>query len=201
MPKGSNPEEGTWKIVQKARRCHLAGLTNNNGNKTGNRTGISSMTGKNNLPLSASTHTGSTRWAFGFVLLSICTAMQVLLALEQREVVPHVGPEGGGLQTVLEKWSAGTLVDWPLSFFALAYFVVLLGAWSLFGLQGVSSLLPLVRVGALLSAVLSVLQVLGGSFCPSCLVSHAANLAFWLLLERSPSPARVVRWTPLVTVA
>ena len=119
-------------------------------------------------------------------------------------VVPHLtglhlpgcGADGPCARAASSRW--GTLAGWPVSNLGLAYFAGLAVAWFEAGRGPLPGpIVWIARAGAVISlAFLGVIAV-EGHWCPYCLAVHAANLAFWLLVERSPKAPRS-RESPLI---
>jgi protein-disulfide isomerase/uncharacterized membrane protein len=102
--------------------------------------------------------------------------------------LPGCGAEGACAQAAASRW--GSVRGWPVSFLGLAYFAGLAVAWMEQGRAGVdASLRQIARVGALVSVLYLVVIAASGHRCLYCLVTHGANLAFWLSVERTPRTA------------
>lgn len=131
----------------------------------------------------------STRiYGWGLVFLVLATAAALMLVLEHISGIslPGCAEDSPCAKTVASAWGTVPVIDWPTSFLGFTYFLGALLAW-LLSRGAVSPLFrAIVRVGALASVIFLLVIVVKGYFCQYCLVSHAGNLAFWLLVERSP---------------
>ncbi len=123
----------------------------------------------------------------GLVCLLIATAAAFMLVLEHLVGIklPGCGEDSPCAQTVASAWGTVPVIDWPTSFLGFAFFLGVLLAWtsSRSAIGGIFRLF--VRLGALASVLFLLVIVIEGHFCQYCLVSHAGNLAFWVLVERS----------------
>ncbi len=126
----------------------------------------------------------------GTALLVLGLAATGALALQHLAGLglPGCGAGGACVEAAASRW--GSVRGWPVSFLGLAYFAGLAIAWMEQERAGVdASLRQIVRVGALVSTLYLVVIVVGRHHCLYCLVAHAANLAFWLSVERGPKLA------------
>lgn len=120
------------------------------------------------------------------LLLAVALGASALLVGEHFGAVglPGCGPESACARAAASALGKLPGVGWPVSFVGAAWFGGLL-AWRLFA-RGPAP--GLVRLGVRLSVVASVGYVVamatGGYLCPYCLAVHAANLGFWIALER-----------------
>ncbi|MAB81043.1 MAG: hypothetical protein CMJ89_16980 [Planctomycetes bacterium] len=126
-------------------------------------------------------------YLLGALLLSAACLASLALALE------HLGAAklfGCGLESGCAralKSPFAYFLAWPTAFFGLSFFAGLLAAWLTMRARFPSSMLWLVRAGAVGSLLLAAEMFRGGYLCPYCFTVHATNLAFWVLIERRPS--------------
>ena len=127
------------------------------------------------------------RYFGGFVFLGLAAILSVALVVDHFDVMrlPGCGEGGGCAQAAASKWGKVPGTSWPVSFVGLAFFGSLLAAWLDSGRSLPSILRQIVRVGALISVMFIVVMISQGYVCYYCLGAHAANLAFWILLETS----------------
>lgn len=126
-------------------------------------------------------------FAAGLLLLAAGLAMTLMLVLDHfgGMKLPGCGPGSACAAAAASWWGKVPGTAWPISFVGLAYFAGLLVAW-ITSRQGVTSpLLALVRVGVALSAMYVVVLIVEKHLCYYCLGTHAANIGFWLVLERA----------------
>lgn len=114
--------------------------------------------------------------------------------------LPGCRPGGACEQAAASFWGKVPGTTWPVSFVGLAYFVGMLFAW-LTSKNGVSAQMKLlVRMGALVSVMYIVILIVNRHACYYCIGTHAANLLFWLVVERL-RPLAAISWRPVVTTA
>ncbi len=114
--------------------------------------------------------------------------------------LPGCRPGGACDQAAASFWGKVPGTTWPVSFVGLAYFVGMLLAW-LTSKGGISAQLKmLVRLGALISLMYLIVLVVNRHACYYCIGTHAANLLFWIVVERL-RPVSAVMWRPVVTTA
>ncbi|MFQ5424865.1 MAG: DsbA family protein [Phycisphaerae bacterium] len=132
----------------------------------------------------------------GIVLIGFCVVMSGVMVAHHLWGLhlPGCGEGSACAAAANSKWGniplGGHLADgrprmWPVSFLGLAYFVGLLVAW-VSSRRGLS--MPfrmLIRFGALVSIGFVAILILEQHLCKYCLGTHAGNLAFWLLMERT----------------
>lgn len=130
------------------------------------------------------------QYALGLVFLAVAVAMTVILVLGHFDAMamPGCGEGSACDQAAASKWGKIPGIGergWPVSFLGLAYFVGLFVAWM--GARGgvPSIFLWIVRLGVLGSLFFIGVLFKEGHICQYCLGTHAANIAFWLLLESS----------------
>ncbi|HWL94901.1 MAG TPA: DsbA family protein [Phycisphaerae bacterium] len=127
----------------------------------------------------------------GLLLLAIAATMTVLLVIDHFDLMalPGCGEGGGCAEVTRGKWGKVPGTGHLVSFVGLAYFLGLLIAWALSPKGVSSSFKVIVRVGVLLSLGFIAIMIAEGHLCWYCLITHQANLAFWLLLEFGRIPA------------
>jgi len=142
----------------------------------------------------------------GLSCLTIAVAATIVLVLSHVKGIsmPGCGEGGGCAEAAASAWGKvpGIGVNgWPVSFLGFAYFSGLFVAW-LGSRGGVSALLKtLVRFGVLISLMFITVLIVQGHLCYYCLASHAANILFWIILERVRiKPASALRMPAVVTV-
>ncbi|MEE8155838.1 MAG: thioredoxin domain-containing protein, partial [Phycisphaerales bacterium] len=109
--------------------------------------------------------------------------------------LPGCGTGSPCEQLTESAWGKLPLLDWPVSFIGLAYFVALLFAWTAAYRSGSVStgLKNLVRFGAAVSMMFVIVIFVQGHLCWYCLATHAGNLAFLVSIELAPKGAAAVR--------
>lgn len=113
--------------------------------------------------------------------------------------LPGCGPGSACAELTRGVWGKVPLVNWPVSFVGLAYFIGLLVAWIQAGRgSGVSTALRYAaRLGGAFSVMFVVVMILNRHLCWYCLAAHLGNFAFLVLMERCPKvPAAA--WRPLL---
>ncbi|MFQ5412419.1 MAG: DsbA family protein, partial [Phycisphaerae bacterium] len=142
----------------------------------------------------------------GVLCLVAAVAATFVLVLSHVEGIsmPGCGQGGGCAEAAASAWGKVPGIGkngWPVSFLGFAYFSGLLVAW-LSASGGVPALLRyLVRFGVLISLMFIVVLIVQRHLCIYCLASHAANIAFWIILERvRVRPASPIRLPVIVTV-
>lgn len=140
-------------------------------------------------PSSGQGRLSASRFTGGIILLSLACAASLALVLENLGALslPGCGENSGCARAAASVWGKIPGLNWPLSSVGLAYFLGLLVAFitSRNGIPG--GLRLLVRLSTLGSVVLMTAMFTNDYVCKYCLVVHALNLLFWLLLEFLPS--------------
>ena len=154
-------------------------------------------------PASLQDHsTAALVWTVGLLLLIGAAAASGIMALKGLGVLgqslPGCGPESACDAITRGPFGSIPGIGWPVSFVGFGYFCGLIIAWS--GcLGGVSSPLRwLVRLGAVASLMFIIVMIVEGALCPYCLTTHLCNIAFWGLVEFSPSRRDDVQLPALV---
>lgn len=137
----------------------------------------------------------------GIIFLAIAIFCTVMLVLSHVKGISLPGCQKGGAcdQVAAGPWGKVPRTQWPISFVGLAYFSGLLLAW--LGSKGgvAAPLRYLVRLGVLLSVLYVIVLIVEQKFCVYCLGTHAANFAFWIILEKCRSTPLSI-WRPVATV-
>ncbi|MCK4342967.1 MAG: thioredoxin domain-containing protein [Phycisphaerae bacterium] len=141
--------------------------------------------GRPGKPAASSTAASAWPFALGLIFLLWAAAMSLLL------VIDHIGGlallgcgEGGPCEQAANSiWGKVPVVEWPVSFLGLAYFLGALAAW-LAARGGLPTAFRyLVRLGALGSLFLCAIIVVEWLFCSYCIAAHIGNFAFWITME------------------
>ncbi|MCH2148807.1 MAG: thioredoxin domain-containing protein, partial [Phycisphaerales bacterium] len=129
-------------------------------------------------------------WLIGLILLVIASISSGMLALKQLGVIPTLpgcGPESGCGVVTGTAWGRIPGLQWPVSYVGLAYFLGMVVPWCTQALRGIpNGLRWIARLGVLCSFGFLVVMVSMDSFCEYCIVSHLANIAFWVVVELYP---------------
>lgn len=130
-----------------------------------------------------------------WLILSIAAAL--ILAGKNLEIIqaPGCGAGGGCEQAAASIWAKVPLINWPVSFLGLAYFVALASAWTAARRSGGLSKRSkyFVRLGAALSVMFVAAMIAGGYLCWYCLAVHIGNLGFLVTMELAPKGAATTR--------
>ncbi len=150
---------------------------------------------------SAQPHPSSGLIQAGLVPLIIAIGASLMLVLEHVDALSlrGCGPGSACAELTQGVWGKVPLVNWPVSFVGLAYFLGLLVAWIQPGRgPGVSTALRYtVRIGGAFSVMFVLVMIFSGHLCWYCLAAHVGNFAFLVLMERCPKvPA--LSWRPLL---
>jgi len=115
--------------------------------------------------------------------------------------LPGCGPRSGCAALAGDPWATVPLTSWPTAFLGTAFFTGMLVLWlgSRRELPGV--LRWLTRAGGVASLWLLAVLLSGEHFCVYCLVTHAANLTFWGIVECARARAPLSRPTSAVASA
>ncbi|MFN0152397.1 MAG: DsbA family protein [bacterium] len=129
----------------------------------------------------------------GFALLGVACVTSGMLVFERLAGLhlPGCGIGSPCAQAAASAWGKVPGVGWPVSYLGFAYFLAMLVAWGATrgALAGDSRAVMLVRAGAAASLLFTVVLFVEGHFCIYCLVTHAANLLFWFVVERAHAGA------------
>lgn len=131
----------------------------------------------------------------GFVLLAM--ALRALATLSYAHLtglaVPGCGPGSDCDLATRSAWGTIPGLRWPVSHLGVAYFAALLAVW-LISPAISAGFRNVVRAGGLVSLLYTVVIVSTAMSCTYCLMAHAANFLFWILVEwRTRSAALPVR--------
>jgi protein-disulfide isomerase/uncharacterized membrane protein len=122
----------------------------------------------------------------GSILVAVAAIASALLAAGSLPsfTLPGCGLESDCAAVARSAWGKIPGVGWPTSFVGLAWFLALLAAWIADRRRGVAPALRwATRAGAVGSLVLLGAMIAMGHPCPYCIVVHAANLPFVVILE------------------
>ncbi|MDG2291561.1 MAG: DsbA family protein [Phycisphaerales bacterium] len=129
-------------------------------------------------------------WVAGLILLLIASIASGMLALKQLGIIPTLpgcGPESGCGVVTGTAWGRIPVLQWPVSYLGLAYFLGMIVPWCMQAFHGIpNGLRWIARLGVLCSFGFLVVMVSMDSFCEYCIASHIANIAFWAIVELSP---------------
>lgn len=131
-------------------------------------------------------------------MLSVSIVMSFLLSLDHLGAIglPGCGVDSACARAAKSVWATIPGVGLPVAFLGFAY-----ALWAMVTWVGSASRFGgperwLVRAGALASSFFVVVSMVERLLCPYCLATHACNVAFWVLVERSArgvaSPRRAI---------
>lgn len=149
--------------------------------------------------ISSPTRISAGRTVFGVIglLLSIVTSVSLVVEHLAGIVLPGCGPESACATAAASVWGKIPWVDWPLSAVGAAYFVAALTVW-LLSPRGVSpEFRVVVRLGGVVSLLLTTVLLIQQQICLYCLLAHIGNLLFWFCVERAPWNLQF-RWRPVI---
>jgi len=128
--------------------------------------------------------------AIGPLSISLFSAVILVLGHFEMMSVPGCGIGSPCADAAASVWGKIPLVEWPVSFVGLAYFIAVGIGW----LVGRGLVPPafkwLIRLGATASLFYVFVIVIFGHWCWYCLAAHAGNFGFWWLVERRAVPTR-----------
>ncbi len=131
-----------------------------------------------------------TRFVVGLACLAISTVASLTLTAWHIAKLQLPGCGAGSPCALLTEgaWGKLPLVNWPVSFLGLAYFIALLFGWSAaYRSHSVSrAFRNLGRLGAAVSVMFVVVMIIQGHLCWYCLAAHVGNLAFLTSMELAP---------------
>lgn len=145
----------------------------------------------------------TTAYLAGLLALGVCIAMSGLMAADHFDLsrLPGCGPGSACAEAAASLWGSIPYVHFPMSLAGLAFFVALLAGW-LLSRGGISpGMRALVRIGGLVSFAYTVLMLATGLHCPYCITTHAANFAFWIMVERIGVRLDAPRYPACVSIA
>ncbi len=129
-------------------------------------------------------------FTMGGVFLIISIGASLILVMKHLQFVeaPGCGAGGGCDQAANSPWGKVPLIDWPVSFIGLAYFVALAIMWINATMNGgvTSMARTIVRLGAAMSVLFIIVMIAGGYLCWYCLATHLGNFAFLATIELAP---------------
>lgn len=118
----------------------------------------------------------------GCILLSAALTAEHLGQL----ALPGCGAQSACARIAATPWGHLPVLDWPVAFLGLSYFIGLALAWSRCRAGMPTLLLQVVRLGAAVSLLLTGVMFVEGLVCGYCLATHAAHLLFCVLAHRLP---------------
>jgi len=141
------------------------------------------------------------QYVLGIVFLVVAISSGLMLVLESLGGIslPGCGEGSACAQATASFWGKVPGTDWPVSFLGFAYFAGAFIAW-LGSRRGITSVFRNVaRLGALISLGFVLIIFIQGHHCSYCLVSHAGNFAFWIVMETSRK-ASITSLRPVLTL-
>ena len=161
------------------------------------------MSGKSKSKQQATPVTSSASPAaivLGTLFLALCVVMSFMLVVEHFGAnLPGCGEGSPCEQAANSVWGKVPVVNWPVSFLGLAYFLAALVTWLVARGALPTHLRNVARLGALGSLFFCVILVFEHMLCGYCLAAHLGNFAFWFTVELTG--ARTRRPTPAVATA
>ncbi|MBU0637434.1 MAG: thioredoxin domain-containing protein [Planctomycetes bacterium] len=121
----------------------------------------------------------------GALALLVAAGTALVLALKNLDAVslPGCGPGSACDQVAASAWSKIPVINWPVSFVGVAYFLALLTVWGGTRASTPPLLRLVVRCGVVASLGFTIIMLVEGHICQYCVAAHAGNLVFWLTLE------------------
>ena len=121
----------------------------------------------------------------GLIALVVAVAATLMLTLQHLAgmSLPGCGPSSACAGIFKTAWGHLPGVMYPVSSIGLAYFAAMLVGWLGWSAAIATRLVWLVRFGALVSVIYLFVIATGGHLCHYCLITHATNLIFWLIVE------------------
>ncbi|GMU80971.1 MAG: hypothetical protein AMXMBFR47_08420 [Planctomycetota bacterium] len=122
----------------------------------------------------------------GIVAVAVCITTSGLMAADYFDLsrLPGCGPGSACAEAAASMWGRIPGLGLPVSLAGLAFFLAIAAGW----LQSRGGISPgmraLVRVGGLVSFCYAIIMIATGMHCIYCLITHAANFVFWILVER-----------------
>ena len=102
-------------------------------------------------------------------------------------MLPGCGPGSSCDPITSGPWGTIPLIEWPVSFLGLTWFIGMLWSW-LKSSGNSRSLLWLARVGVVASVGFIVLMGSLGTYCKWCMLAHVSNIVFWGIAELARRP-------------
>lgn len=123
----------------------------------------------------------------GAACLAVAAGASLLLALDHLGAInaPGCGGKSPCETLAAGKWGSIPGLEWPVSFVGAAWFAAMLAAWLSARGQRPRGLMSLIRIGGMVSVVLTAVMLVERLLCPYCLAVHVANFAFWVIAERA----------------
>ncbi len=125
-------------------------------------------------------------WLAGFVALDLAIVLTALLTAES---LIGLGLPGCGINSACAAAAASVYgkvpgLQMPVSYVGLAYFLSMLLGWLLAAQHGVTKgYRNAARLGVAASIFFVAMLIREGHLCWYCVLSHAANFVFWLMVE------------------
>ncbi|MCK4303839.1 MAG: thioredoxin domain-containing protein [Candidatus Eisenbacteria sp.] len=139
-----------------------------------------------------------------FLVVSLVSSLLLALGHFGALSVPGCGANSPCAEAAASTWGKIPVIDWPVAFLGFAYFAGVFAAY-LGMVGGVTSVFrAVVSMGALISLGFMLVILIEGYNCTYCIISHAGNFAFWILVERSRRvalTASMASWRPIVRIA
>jgi protein-disulfide isomerase/uncharacterized membrane protein len=135
-------------------------------------------------------------WTLGIVSLLLSVAASAMLVYQHLTglAIPGCGAGSPCAELASSKWGRVPFLDLPVSSLGLAYFVAILIGWLTVKHGLTVAFKWIVRAGVAASAMFLIVMVMKQQPCRYCLMAHAGNIVFWLLMEfGSRSPVTAVR--------
>lgn len=135
-------------------------------------------------------------WLVGFVALDLAVALTALLTAES---LIGLGLPGCGINSACAAAAASVYgkvpgLQMPVSYVGLAYFLSMLLGWLLAAQHGVTKgYRNAARLGVAASIFFVAMLIREGHLCWYCVLSHAANFVFWLMVEITSASKDSVR--------
>jgi len=124
-------------------------------------------------------------FSLGLVLLLVAVGGAATLVWSHfsDSSLPGCGPGSPCDQATGSVWGRVPLINWPVSFLGLAYFIGMTVAWISARTRPFGLLPWIARLGVAFSLFYIGLMVVGNMLCPYCITSHVGNLGFLVALE------------------
>lgn len=135
-------------------------------------------------------------WLAGFVALDLAVVLTALLTVES---LIGLGLPGCGINSACAAAAASVYgkvpgLQMPVSYVGLAYFLSMLLGWLLAAQHGVTKgYRNAARLGVAASIFFVAMLIREGHLCWYCVLSHAANVVFWLMVEITSASRATVR--------
>ncbi len=134
-------------------------------------------------------------YGIGLALAGAAFALAALLSAQRLGgmALPGCGLKSSCWAVANGPWGRVPGIGWPVSYLGAAWFAAIIVLW-IAGRRAPDRITRwLVRIGAAISALFVAVMLIDSTICWYCMGVHAANLAFWPLVERAGAPARPTR--------